>query len=104
MTLTSMKRQKSLDNYKQRTPKKSPHKSLQLFCKNAQCTSKFSTKRAKTLHEMFYWYFRNSVKKKIRNCKRHKVDKHTASSTFKLSSVISQRVFSLECNVKDFVF
>ena len=38
-----------------------------------------------------------------RNCKRHKVDKRTASSTFKLSSVI-KRAFSVECNVKDFVF
>ena len=39
-----------------------------------------------------------------RNWERHKVDKHTACSTSKLSSVISQSPFSVECNVKGFVF
>ena len=48
--------------------------------------------------------FCDKVFSSARNCKRHKVDKRTASSTFKLSSVISQRAFSVECNVKDFVF
>ena len=61
MTPTPMKRQKSLDTYKQRTPKKSPHKIPQynfFFCKNAQSRPKFSsTKLAKTLHEMFYCDF-----------------------------------------------